>query len=81
MEKLWTLIKKKNWPLRKKFRIASLIIGTPFAVAGILLWLIIRLWAGCSVEWLLCLIGYPYLISYFYVYFYSFNHDAVERRK
>ena len=45
MKNLWTYIEKKKWHADTKYRVALLILGTLFALAGLALWLIIRIWA------------------------------------
>ena len=65
MKNLWTYIEKKKWHADTKYRVALLILGTLFALAGLALWLIIRI----------CFIGYPVVISWFVVLLYSCNHD------
>ena len=59
MKNLWTYIEKKKWHADTKYRVALLILGTLFALAGLALWLIIRIWALSTWDWML----------------YSCNHD------
>lgn len=75
MKNLWTYIENKNWHADTKYRVALLILGTLFALAGLALWLIIRIWALSTWDWMVCFIGYPVVISWFVVLLYSCNHD------
>jgi len=75
MKKLWNYIDKKNWKAVNKFKVACLILGFLSALGGTVLWLIIRIWALSSPEWLFCFIVYPILISFIVVVFYGYNHE------
>ena len=75
MKNLWTYIENKNWHADTKYRVALLIFGTLYALAGFAVWLIIRIWALSTWDWMVCFLGYPVVISWFVVLFYSCNHD------
>lgn len=59
MKSLWTYIERKNWNADTKYRVAILILGALFALAGFAAWLIIRIWALSTLDWMICFIGYP----------------------
>ena len=75
MKNLWTYIDKKKWHADTKYRVALLILGTLYALAGFAVWLIIRIWALSTWDWMVCFLGYPVVISWFVVFFFSFIHD------
>lgn len=75
MKNLWTYIEKKKWLADTKYRVALLILGTLYALAGFAAWLIIRIWALSTWDWMVCFLGYPVVISWFVVFLYSCNHD------
>lgn len=75
MKNVWTYIGKKNWPATTKYKVAFLILGTLYALAGFATWLIIRMWALSTLDWMFCFIGYPVVISWLVVFLYSCNHD------
>ncbi len=75
MKRLWTYIEGKNWRTETKYRFALLIVETVFALVGLAVWLIIRIWALSTWDWMVCFIGYPIVISWFYVFLYGYNHD------
>ncbi len=75
MKNFWTHIEEKNWNAGKKYRVALLSLGTLYALAGFAVWLIIRIWALSSWNWMFCFIGYPVVISWIVVFLYSCSHD------
>lgn len=75
MKTLWTYIDSKDWQAESKYRFTLTILGILFALAGLILWLIIRPWILSTLDWMLCFIGYPIVISWFVVVIYSFRHD------
>lgn len=74
MSRLWNYIGKQNWTADKKYRAALFILGIESALGGFLIWLIIQNWALSSWEWAVCFTGYPLVISWFVVFFYSCRH-------
>lgn len=74
MKILWTYIEKKKWNAETKHRVALLILGTIYALAGFAVWLVIRIWALSTWDWMVCFVGYPVAISWFVVFLYSCKH-------
>ena len=75
MNYIWRNLENKNWKAATKYRVLLWILGTIFGVTGLILWFLVRIWALNSLDWMFCFIGYPVIISWFSVVFYSFNHD------
>ena len=80
MNHLWTYINHKNWHEETKYRIALLLLGILFALIGFGIWLVISIWILSSWDWMLCFIGYPIIISWFVVFFYSCRHGFHDRK-
>lgn len=74
MKSLWTYIEKKKWRADKKYRAALLLFGSVFALIGFALWLIVRIWALSTWDWMVCFVGYPIAASWLAVFFYSNDH-------
>ena len=74
MQKLWTYIEGKMWRAKKKYALAFLIPGALFALTGLIAWVIIRNWALSSMDWMVCFIGYPIVISSLIVFLYAGSH-------
>ncbi len=75
MKALWNMIEKKKWTAKAKYAAALLLLGAVFALAGFALWMVIRLRALSSVDWMLCFIGYPVVISWIAIFLYSCRHE------
>ncbi|MCR4588101.1 MAG: hypothetical protein K5682_06800 [Lachnospiraceae bacterium] len=78
MKTLWTYINSKKWKTPNKYRFIFFISGFTGAFAGFVLWLVIHIWALSTLDWMLCFIGYPILLSLFWVYIYTSNHPFYE---
>lgn len=72
---LWNLIDRKNYPIETKIKMVLLISGILYGLFGFLIWLPVHLIALDSLDWLLCFIGYPIILSCFTVVFYSCRHE------
>ena len=81
MKNIWAYIERKKWHAGTKYRVALLILGTLYALVGLAVWLIIRIWALSTWDWMVCFIGYPIVISRFVVFLYSCNHDFHDGRR
>ena len=75
MKSLWNYIDQKNWTEGSKYRITLIILSILFSTAGLLTWLVIRIWALQTFDWMLCFVGYPILIAILVLFFYSINHQ------
>ncbi len=75
MESLWAYIDKKKWHADTKHRVALLIVGTVFALIGLAVWLVIRIWTLSTWGWMLCFVGYPFIIAWFVGIRYSYSHQ------
>ncbi len=79
MKSLCTYIDSKNWKAETKYHVALLITRLLAALAGLVLWLIIRMWMFSSPAWLICFAGYPFVIAWFLGFIYLFRnkmHDG-----
>ncbi len=70
MKMLWDLIEKQKWTAKTKYAVTLLLLGTLFALAGFSVWMVIRPYILSTVDWMLCFIGYPVVISWFVFIFY-----------
>lgn len=75
MKKLWAYIDGKSWKEATKYRAALWILGIMSALAGFTVWMIVRTWVLSTPEWMICFIGYPVVISWYVVFFYSCRHS------
>lgn len=60
---------------RQKFLLFFLLTGILLSLCGLFAWLIIRRWALNSWDWLICFLGYPFIIAWFAVYLHTLNSD------
>lgn len=75
MKYIWRYLDSKKWYAQNKYRACCAVLSVLSATIGLLVWLIIRNWLLTTPELLICLIGYPVVISWFVLYIYSWNHD------
>ena len=75
MKILWTYIENQKWSAETKYHAVIAILGALSATAGLITWLIIRIWALSSWDWMICFAGYPAVISWFAILFYGSHHD------
>lgn len=80
MKYLWGCIEKTAWRAETKYRAARLVFGVVFALSGLAAWLIVRLWALNTWDWLFCFVGYPVLFSQLAVFLYSCNHGFRDKK-
>lgn len=74
MKSLWMFIENKKWRTETKYKMAFVILGILFALAGMTVWLLIRTWAFSTPDWMLCFIGYPVILSWLTAFLYSCRH-------
>ncbi len=79
MKRLWAYIDGRDWTERAKFEAASWILGAAGSVLGLILWLVLRTWTLKTVDWMICFIGYPFVISRLFVFCYSCRHSFHSR--
>lgn len=75
MRYIWDNIEKKNWRAENKYKAALLILGILFGMAGLIIWGVVQIWALRSFGWMFCFVGYPVVLSWIVVLFYSGKHD------
>ncbi|MCR5784296.1 MAG: hypothetical protein K6G40_01460 [Eubacterium sp.] len=75
MKKLWKYIDNKKWQAHAKYKYATFILCTLSALAGFILWLILKIPGFSSPKWLFCYIGYPIVIAFIAAFIYSCNHE------
>lgn len=80
IKKLFSQIDRLPVTARKKLRLFFLLTGILFSLCGFFLWLIIRRWTFDSWDWLICFLGYPFIIAWFVVYIYTMHRDFHENR-
>lgn len=79
MKTLWTYIDNKDWRAKTKYNVILLILGSMFGLAGFCVWLAVRNWTFSTIDWMLCFIGLPVLLSWYIVVFYSCRHEFSDR--
>ena len=80
MRYLWNYIEDKNWKAGTKYRAFLWVLGFIFGVIGLILWSFVQLWTLKAMEWMICFVGYPVILSWFVVFLYSCNHDFHDGR-
>ncbi|MCR5580693.1 MAG: hypothetical protein K6F66_03810 [Pseudobutyrivibrio sp.] len=75
MRGFWNYVDRKNWLARTKYVVAIIVICTLFAAVGLGLWFIIKDYALSTIDWMICFICYPIVISYIGVFIYGCNHE------
>jgi len=75
MNALWTYIDSKDWSGSKKSAAVLAILGTISALAGYVIWLLVRPWAFSTTDWMFCFIGYPVYCSVIIAFLYSCKHE------
>ncbi len=75
MKTLWRYIDERTWSAETKYRMVMLASCAAAAVAGLVFWLIVRMWVLSTVDWMLCFIGYPAVVTYFLVFLYGVDHE------
>lgn len=73
--KLWKRIDKKNITEVAKYKLILFILSLIYGAIGLLAWLAVRLIALKTLDWLVCFIGYPVVLSWGVVLYYSFTHN------
>ena len=72
---LWDHIEQLNLKAENKFRLFRATLEIPAGLIGLLLWFFIRIWCLETLDWMICFIGYPIIITWFIAVFYSCRHD------
>ncbi len=75
MNTLWTYIDQKNWTAQTKYIVISLLCGLLYALAGFVIWLVIRTWALSTADWMLSFIGCPFVIAWIVTYLHTCRHE------
>lgn len=75
MKYIWNNIEDKNWKAATKYKAILLFLGIIFGSMGLILWGFVQIWAFKTLDWMVCFIGYPVIMSWFVVLYYSCNHD------
>lgn len=74
MKKLWTYIDSKCWSAHKKYQAVTVALSIIYALAGLLLWAVVSIFALNQIQWMFCFMGYPLFISWIVVFFYGGKH-------
>jgi len=74
MKLIWEYINNKDYTPDKKYKAALLLTAAIFALIGLIVWLIVRIWALQGIEWLFCFTGYPAFMAIPTVFIYSGRH-------
>ncbi len=80
MKSIFEYIDSKNWEAPVKCRAALWLAAAAGAAAGLVVWLLLRTWILPTVDWMLCFIGYPMLISWVVIFIYLCNHPFSDGR-
>ena len=80
MKFLWNWLDQRNWRASAKYRMALLVLSVLFGLGGALVWAIVQLWTLKTVDWLICFVGYPVVISWWLGIVYAYNHSFHNKR-
>ncbi len=75
MKKLWIYLDEKNLPAVNKYHLAFILYGSLSALFGFLLWSVLRIWMFSTLDWMICFIGYPVVISFVIVFICGCNNE------
>lgn len=75
MKYIWNYIDRKDWEEKTKYQVTLWSMSILAGIIGFLIWLIVRTWFFKGWDAFFCFIGYPVVITWFAVVFYSFRHD------
>lgn len=75
MKHLWMYLDRKKWKSETKYRTLLLIAEAVSALAGLAVWLILRICFQISWNWIIYWIGCPVVLSWLVVFFYSCHHE------
>ena len=79
--KLWHQINTlSNRSISTKLRLFRIILETGAGVIGFLLWLAVRSIAFSTVDWMICFIGYPIIIAWFFSILYFCRNGFDEKK-
>ena len=81
MKHLWAYIENKNIEEKSKYRSALFIFSIIFAIAGFIVWLIVRTWILSSIDWMICFIGYFVVAAWVVVFIYAGRHAFHDGRQ
>ncbi len=79
MKYLWKYIERKSWDASKKYKMFTLFLSLISALVGLLAWVVIRPYSLSTLDWMICFMGYPVMVSLIAVFLYScrnFFHDG-----
>lgn len=80
MKYIWNKIEDKKWKAATKYRAFLWVLGIISGAIGLILWGFVQIWTLKTLDWMVCFVGYPVIISWFVVLLYSCNHDFHDRR-
>ena len=75
LNSLWNRISRRNWSAEGKFRLFRLALEVPAGLAGLLLWLIVRIWCLKTWDWMVCFVGYPVILAWLVTVLFSCRRD------
>ena len=75
MRSIWDFFERRNWRAETKYKALLWLLSMVFGLAGALVWGIVQIWALKTADWLICFVGYPVILSWLLVVFYSGRHD------
>lgn len=68
-------IDRLSWTSQRKFNLLLFLTGILFSLCGVLIWLFVRRWALDSWDWMVCFMGYPFIIAWFTVFLLTISND------
>ena len=75
MKYIWNKIEDKNWKTATKVNAFLWVLGVLYGSIGLVVWSVVRIWALKTLDWMICFVGYPVIISWLVVLLYVCNHD------
>ena len=74
-KRMYLKIDRLPWTSQSKFNLSFFLTGILFSLCSVMIWLIIRRWALDSWDWMLCFMGYPFIIAWFTVLLLTCSND------
>ncbi len=75
MERLWKNIDRREWMAETKYAFVIIISTLLSSVTGLVLWALVRNWALSTIDWMVCFMGYPAVVSWIALFIYSAGNE------
>lgn len=75
MRFIWNNIENKNWEASTKYKTVLWITGMISGLISLILWGFVQMWTLKTLDWMVCFIGYPVVISCYVMLLYCYRHE------